>query len=534
MKISREGVLLIKSFEGFRPRATRREDGRWVVGYGHTASAREGSAVSESDAELLLQYDLIPVQAALSDGLTRLVNQHQYDALASFAFSVGTGAFRSSDVLSRVNAGAETDAADALVAWPEPPVRDAGLRRRAAERALFTAAPGSAVTLSDLLAAPVPAATATLPPPPVVVGDASQVAEIPASEPAVEAVPAEPDQPDPVAANDSVGPSPEVEPEIEMRAPAVGSTTESEPGQTTSLGSEASPASPIEIPIFAPVAAVADKVETAAVEADPDDAAMIETTLIETTAVESAPLETVLAETSTSPETLTVSDVATDAEVIAVAGPLAAWTDGFSPPHVDAEALQTARDAAYSPPRNGPINLVLPDVATDPFAHVPDSDASASADPFTGAVIPASPIIWPALDEVAAQGELQVSGDVAETAALTSPRLVWPNEGGGEDSVATRFDDQGRLDLSNDAAVWSDPFDAKAVGFSWRRVWAYLVMGGFGLVSLAMAMAALRKASIASTDVRSILAIAAVLAVIGAACVGVSAYNIYQRLSDDR
>ena len=41
-KVSRAGVILIKSFEGFRPAAVRRADGVWVIGYGHTASAREG------------------------------------------------------------------------------------------------------------------------------------------------------------------------------------------------------------------------------------------------------------------------------------------------------------------------------------------------------------------------------------------------------------------------------------------------------------------------------------------------------------
>ena len=67
LKVSREGVVLIKSFEGFRPRAVRDEDGRWAIGYGHTASAREGLTVSEADAELLLQYDLLPVVKALNE-----------------------------------------------------------------------------------------------------------------------------------------------------------------------------------------------------------------------------------------------------------------------------------------------------------------------------------------------------------------------------------------------------------------------------------------------------------------------------------
>ena len=160
LKVSREGVVLIKSFEGFRPRAVRGEDGRWVIGYGHTASAREGLTVGEQDAELLLQYDLLPVVKALNDGVSVPLNQHQFDALASFAVSVGVDRFLTSDVLQRINEGRAGQAADALIGWPENITPDDRLRRRAAERALFVADPSVAVTLADLLSAP-------LPPPPV-------------------------------------------------------------------------------------------------------------------------------------------------------------------------------------------------------------------------------------------------------------------------------------------------------------------------------------------------------------------------------
>jgi lysozyme len=160
LKVSREGVVLIKSFEGFRPHAVQTDDGRWVIGYGHTASAREGLSVGEQDAELLLQYDLLPVVKALNERAPASLNQHQFDALASFAISVGVERFLASDVLQRLNEGQAGQAADALIGWPEAPAPDARLRRRAAERALFVALPGSAVTLADLLAAP-------LPPPPV-------------------------------------------------------------------------------------------------------------------------------------------------------------------------------------------------------------------------------------------------------------------------------------------------------------------------------------------------------------------------------
>ncbi|HEV2082551.1 MAG TPA: glycoside hydrolase family protein [Brevundimonas sp.] len=155
-KVSREGVVLLKSFEGFRARAERDGDG-WVIGYGHRRSAREGLSVGEADAELLLQYDLMPVVQALN-ALPVHLNTHQFDALASFAFSVGPERFTASDVHARLAEGRLDAAAEALLAWSEPSPAVAGLRRRAAERALFLADPERPVALADLLSAPLPTA----------------------------------------------------------------------------------------------------------------------------------------------------------------------------------------------------------------------------------------------------------------------------------------------------------------------------------------------------------------------------------------
>lgn len=155
-RISRQGVVLIKSFEGFRPRAVQREDGGWVIGYGHTLSAREGLTVSEAEAELLLQYDLIPVVKAVTEATQVPLNQHQFDALASFAYSIGVERFRASDVVSHLNAGAPGRAVAAMADWDDAGAARKPTRRRSAEHALFNAAPGAPVTLADLLAAPLP------------------------------------------------------------------------------------------------------------------------------------------------------------------------------------------------------------------------------------------------------------------------------------------------------------------------------------------------------------------------------------------
>jgi lysozyme len=141
--VSRAAIELIKRFEGCRRRAAQLPDGRWTIGYGHTASARAGAEVSEADAEALLLYDLMGVAAAVNELVYADITQNQFDALCAFAFAIGAPAFRGSDVLKRVNEGAFTQAAFALELWRraefqgERIVIDALVRRRAAEKLLF-------------------------------------------------------------------------------------------------------------------------------------------------------------------------------------------------------------------------------------------------------------------------------------------------------------------------------------------------------------------------------------------------------------
>ncbi|WP_296595018.1 glycoside hydrolase family protein [Phenylobacterium sp.] len=156
-RVSRAAIELIKRFEGCRRHAVQLPDGRWMIGHGHTLTAREGAEVSDSDAEALLVYDLIAVQHAVNENLYAPVTQNQFDALCSFAFNIGIDNFRRSQVLKRINAGAVVQAACAMELWRkadfegERIVVDALVRRRAAEKALFLTPPGD-----DFAAAPSP------------------------------------------------------------------------------------------------------------------------------------------------------------------------------------------------------------------------------------------------------------------------------------------------------------------------------------------------------------------------------------------
>jgi lysozyme len=146
-RVSRAAIELITRFEGYRRKAAQLPDGRWMIGYGHTLTAREGAEVSEEDAEALLLYDLIAVSHALNEWTYAPLTQNQFDALCSFSFNVGLENFRRSGVLRRINEGALIQAACAMELWRkaelggERIVVDALVRRRAAEKALFLTPP---------------------------------------------------------------------------------------------------------------------------------------------------------------------------------------------------------------------------------------------------------------------------------------------------------------------------------------------------------------------------------------------------------
>ncbi|WP_309091885.1 lysozyme [Phenylobacterium sp.] len=149
-RVSRNAIELIKRFEGYRCKAAQLPDGRWTIGYGHTLTAREGAEISEPDAEALLIYDLIAVAHAVNENALIPLTQNQFDALASFVFNIGTDAFRTSQVLARLNAGETLQAACAMELWRKVEfggrriVLDALVRRRSAEKTLFLTPPGDA------------------------------------------------------------------------------------------------------------------------------------------------------------------------------------------------------------------------------------------------------------------------------------------------------------------------------------------------------------------------------------------------------
>jgi len=99
MEISKQGIDLIKSWESFRAEAYLCPAGVPTIGYGHTRTASIGQPViSILQAELMLRSDLTLFEVHLRQLLKDIeLKQCQYDAVVSFCYNLGTGAFKNSN-----------------------------------------------------------------------------------------------------------------------------------------------------------------------------------------------------------------------------------------------------------------------------------------------------------------------------------------------------------------------------------------------------------------------------------------------------
>lgn len=144
MQVTQEGLALIRRFEGFRATAYRCPAGVWTIGFGHTSQAGSpavtpGMTIGEDEANRILAADVQRFADEVGPLLARPVTPVQFSALVSFAYNVGTPAFRRSSVLKAVNAGRLGEVPARLRLWVKAGGRVLpGLeRRRAAEAELF-------------------------------------------------------------------------------------------------------------------------------------------------------------------------------------------------------------------------------------------------------------------------------------------------------------------------------------------------------------------------------------------------------------
>ena len=137
--ISWSGVDFIKNWEGCKLRAYLCSANVWTIGVGHTQGVTPGMTITQSEANKLFLKDINLFEQAVSKSVKVSLNQNQFDALVSFCFNVGVGAFKGSTLLRVLNQGNYTEAANQLLRWNKVGVNIVpGLvNRRRAEKELF-------------------------------------------------------------------------------------------------------------------------------------------------------------------------------------------------------------------------------------------------------------------------------------------------------------------------------------------------------------------------------------------------------------
>src|SRR5574343_1848938 len=104
MRTSQDGIELIKHFEGFRSYPYQCQAGVWTVGYGHTRGVTQDTPpVNSVLAEALLVQDLRNSERCVNNLTHVELNQQQFDALVSFVFNLGGGAFQRSKLRMKLN-----------------------------------------------------------------------------------------------------------------------------------------------------------------------------------------------------------------------------------------------------------------------------------------------------------------------------------------------------------------------------------------------------------------------------------------------
>lgn len=140
LTLTRVGAAFIAQFEGFKATVYRCPAGKPTIGFGHIIRPGEYfEAVSREQAMVLLQRDADREAAPVARALDVPLTTYQADALISLAFNCGGTAIARSTLVSRLNAGLITDAADEFLRWNKVKgvVVDGLTKRRAIERQLF-------------------------------------------------------------------------------------------------------------------------------------------------------------------------------------------------------------------------------------------------------------------------------------------------------------------------------------------------------------------------------------------------------------
>ena len=135
MNISDKGIEAIQQREGVRFVAYKDVKGIWTIGVGHTGpEVVQGLVWNAEQVKSALQSDLKTAMDAINSLVKVTLTQNQFDALVSFVFNVGVGAFSKSTMLKLIN---QKDFAGATLQFDRWNIPSSIIGRRNSERDQF-------------------------------------------------------------------------------------------------------------------------------------------------------------------------------------------------------------------------------------------------------------------------------------------------------------------------------------------------------------------------------------------------------------
>jgi lysozyme len=118
MKISKNGIRLIKEFEGYKSKPYYCAAGKLTIGYGHVIKSGEKlKELTEDQATELLIKDINEIASYIKRYIKVELTQNQIDAILSFVFNIGNGAFLNSTFLKKLNKNDFIGASQEFLKW---------------------------------------------------------------------------------------------------------------------------------------------------------------------------------------------------------------------------------------------------------------------------------------------------------------------------------------------------------------------------------------------------------------------------------
>jgi len=133
------GISIIKFFETCRLQAYLCPAGKPTIGWGRTKDVQLGQTITQEQADKFLEDDYKIFENAVKALVTVPLTEDKLGALTSFAYNVGVGAFKSSTMLRKLNAGDYDGAYNEFDRWVygDGKKLEGLVRRRKVERTLF-------------------------------------------------------------------------------------------------------------------------------------------------------------------------------------------------------------------------------------------------------------------------------------------------------------------------------------------------------------------------------------------------------------